>query len=487
MRSPFDLRALARRAVLEAGFVPDVPPDARREAEARPAPTPAAAAAAGARDLRDLLWSSVDNEDSRDLDQVEVAEALPEGDIRLRVGIADVDALAPAGLAVDRHAAENTTSVYTGVETFPMLPLRLSHDLTSLLEGADRLAVVVDLVVEPDGTVSASALYRALVRNQARLVYESIGPWLEGRAPVPAAVARVPGLEAQLRLQDEATGRFQALRRQQGALDLETVEASPVVADGRVVDLVVKEKSRSRSLVENFMVAVNGATAAFLAERGLPAIQRVVRVPKRWSRIVDLAAGLGERLPPDPDPRALAAFLSRRRQADPAGFPDLSLSVVKLLGAGEYLLVRGGAPPVGHFGLAVQGYTHSTAPNRRYCDLVTQRLVKAALAEQAVPYSEDALAVIAARCTQRAAAAAKVERRMRKAAAAVLLADRVGERFEAIITGASEKGTYARLFSPPAEGRVVRGEEGLDVGDRVTVRLVATNPEAGFIDFARAA
>jgi exoribonuclease-2 len=465
----------------EAGFEPDIPPAALREAEEQTGQP----VVDGVQDLRELLWSSIDNEESRDLDQVEVAHALPERDIRLRVGIADVDAYAREASAIDRHAAGNTTSVYTGVETFPMLPERLSTGRTSLLEGEDRLAVVADLVVEPDGTVSASRVYRARLRNHAKLVYESVGPWLEGRLPVPPEVARVPGLEAQLRLQDEALTRFQALRRRRGALNFETIEATPVTAGGQVVDLVVKEKGRARTLIESFMVAVNGATAAFLHDRGLPSIQRVVRTPKRWPRIVELAAEFGETLPPAPDPRALAAFLDRRRTADPEHFPDLSLAVVKLLGAGEYMLVRRGAEAEGHFGLAVQGYTHSTAPNRRYVDLVTQRLLKSVLAGTALPYSENDLAAIAAHCTERTSAATKVERRMRKAAAAVLLGDRTGDVFDAVVTGASVKGTYVRLLAPPAEGRVVRGEEGMDVGERVQVRLLSADPERGFIDFGR--
>lgn len=489
--SAFDLRALARRAMTEAGFEPDMPPEVQQEIRGLREPSPRDLArdqADGVQDLRTLLWSSVDNPESRDLDQVEWAERLPNNDIRLRVGIADVDAFVLEGSATDRHAAHNTTSVYTGVETFPILPERLSTDLSSLHEGEDRLAVIADLVVAPDGTLASTEVYRAMVRNHARLDYESTGPWLEGRAPAPSPVARVSGLEEQLRLQDEALSRFQALRRRRGALDFETIEPSPVTTpDGKVVDLAVREKNRARYLIESFMVAVNGAVAAFLDARDVSSIQRVVRTPKRWPRIVELAASLGERLPPEPDARALAAFLARRREADPLHFPDLSLAVVKLLGRGEYLLVRGDdTQREGHFGLAVQGYTHSTAPNRRYADLITQRLLKAALAGNPTPYSEAELEVIAQRCTERAGAANKVERRMRKAAAATLLGERIGDVFEAIVTGASPKGTYVRLFAPPAEGRVLRGEEDMDVGDKVRVRLVATDPERGFIDFEQA-
>jgi exoribonuclease-2 len=471
----------------EAGFEADFPPAALREArgaEHAPAPAPTD----GVRDLRDLLWSSIDNDDSMDLDQIEVAEALPNGNIRLLVGIADVDAFVHKGSAVDQHARTNTTSIYLGVETFSMLPEALSHDATSLLPTGDRQAIVTDLVVDEDGAVVSSDRYPALVRNKAKLVYDSIGHWLDDPhfAP-PPEVQAVPGLADQLRLQSEATERLRALRQRNGALDFETIEARPVVdAHGRVTDLNVPEKNRARYLIECFMVAVNVATAGFLNDQGVPAIQRVVRTPKRWPRIVELAASLGFQLPDTPDPKALAAFLARRRQDDPVHFPDLSLTIVKLLGSGEYVLVRGGAEGEGHFGLAVQGYAHTTAPNRRYPDLVTQRLVKAVLAGNRLPYREGELEEVAAHCTEREDAAAKVERRMRKAAAAVLLAGRIGEVFDGIVTGAKPDGTYVRLLAPPAEGRVIKGEAGMDVGDRVHVRLIGTDPERGFIDFARA-
>jgi len=486
--SHFDLRDLAHRAMNETGFETDFPPQALQEAQA--ADTRAAEVAVpteGLLDLRDLLWSSVDNDDSRDLDQIEVADALPDDRIRIRVGIADVDALVPKGSAIDQHAGANTTSIYLGIETFSMLPEQLSTDLTSLLPGVDRLAIVTDMVIDPDGNVVSSDRYRALVRNQAKLVYETVGRWLDtpGAVPPPAVVA-VPGMEEQIRLQAKAMGRLRALRHKSGALDFETIEARPVVAPGgKVVDLAVPTKDSARFLIESFMVAANVATATFLEGRGVPVIQRVVRVPKRWPRIVELAGTMGYDLPGYPDAKALAGFLDAQRKKDPLRFPDLSLSVVKLLGSGEYTLMRAGAPSDGHFGLAVQNYTHSTAPNRRYPDLVTQRMVKALLAGEALPYSDDALEQIAAHCTEREDAAAKVERRLRKAAAAVLLTDRIGAIFEGIVTGASDKGIYVRLLSPPAEGRVVHGERGMDVGDRVRVRLVATDPEKGFIDFAR--
>jgi VacB/RNase II family 3'-5' exoribonuclease len=486
-----DLRALAHQAMLEAGFAPEVSPSAAAEVAALD-PAQIVAQAAQARDLRGLLWSSIDNADSRDLDQVEFAERLPSGDIRLLVGIADVDAFVPAGSAIDRRAAANATSVYTGVVTFPMLPERLSTDLTSLIAGADRLALVVELVVgdpaagsSQGGEPRASDIYRALVRNQAKLDYETTGAWLEGGGAAPPELAVTPGLEAQLRLQDQAAEWLRELRRRNGALDLETIEASLVAADGVVLDLTVRHKNRARYLIENLMIAANSVIAAFLEDRGVPAIERVVRTPARWPRIVELAAGLGEQLPAAPDSRALSDFMERRKQADPAHFPDLSLAVVKLLGAGEYTLVLPGLDDASHFGLAAQDYTHATAPNRRYADLITQRLLKATLAQAPVPYSNADLEAIAERCNERDRAAKKVERRMRKSAAVALMAGRIGDTFDAIVTGVAAKGTFVRLLAPPVEGRVVRGEQGLDVGDQARVRLVATDQAKGFIDFER--
>jgi VacB/RNase II family 3'-5' exoribonuclease len=482
--SRIDLRAIAHRMVIEAGFVPDLPPVVEREVEALDDNRPPAAADQSARDLRALLWSSIDNRESRDLDQVEYVERQGNGDIAVMVGIADVDAFVPLGSATDQHAAENATSVYTGVETFPMLPERLSTDLTSLLGGVERLAVIIRMTVSATGEVRSSDIFRARIHNYAKLDYESVGDWLEGRGALPEAATGVPGMEAQLRLQDEAADRLRARHRQLGALDLETIEASPVTDDGRIVDLTVKKKNRARAVIEEFMVTANQAMAAFLLAKGAPTIQRVVRTPERWPRIVEIAEGLGDSLPAEPDSVALAAFLERRKQADPDRFPDLSVSVVKLLGSGEYTVIEPGEAHVGHFGLAAHDYTHSTAPNRRFADLVTQRLIKAVTASASAPYTTDELTRIADHCTERDRAAKKVERKMRKVAAAVLLAGRIGDEFDAIVTGMTPKGTFARLIAPPAEGRVVRGERGLDVGDKVRVRLVGTDPDRGFIDFA---
>ena len=476
-----DLVARARQAMRDEGFEPDLSPEAERELAA----LPAAAPVTGLSDLRHLLWSSIDNPDSRDLDQVETAERLADGTIRVRVGVADVDSLVNAWTALDAHAVRSTTSVYTGVATFPMLPELLSTDRTSLNAGQDRRAIIVEMAVDADGNVSRGDVFAALLHNHAKLDYESVGPWLEGRAPVPEPVDAVPGLEAQVRLQDEAAERLAKRRRREGALELETIEARPVLAeDGRVIDLEVPRKNRAHALIENFMIAANTVIARFLSERGIPALQRIVRSPERWARIVALAQELGEWLPDRPSSRELSGFLTRRRAADPVRFPDLSLAVVKLLGPGEYALVRPGEH-LGHFGLAAAAYTHSTAPNRRYPDLVTQRLIKAALAGEAPPYSESDLDLLARHCTEREDASRKVERLMRKVAAAALLTERIGETFEAVVTGASRKGTFARVLAPPVEGRIVVGEAGADVGDRVRVRLIATDPVQGHIDFAR--
>ncbi len=475
------LERVALRAMVDNGFQPEATPAAIRELAALPAAAPGPD---GVRDLRRLHWSSIDNVTSKDLDQIEVAEAAAGGGICLRIGIADVDALVPKGSAIDAHAGENTTSIYTGLSVYPMLPDALSTDRTSLVEGGERLVVVTELDIAPDGTVRGHAVYRALAVNHAKLDYESVGAWLEGRGPEPDKVAADDSLEAQLWLQDRAAGLLKRHRQQAGALDLDTVAVTPMGANGVVESLQVNRKNRARDLIEDFMIAANGATARFLAAAGRSAIRRVVREPRRWDRIVEIAASYGIQLPAAPDGKALSDFLATRRAADPLRFADLSLSVVKLLGPGEYVLDRPGpADDVGHFGLSAPDYTHATAPNRRYADLVTQRLVKAAIAGAPAPYTDDELDAIARRCTERENAANKVERLTRKAAAALLLERRIGATFDAIVTGVKRDATYVRLLSPPAEGRVVRGEAGMDVGERVRVRLVRTDAERGHIDF----
>ena len=471
----------------ESGFVASLPADVTAEVAALDASASRSDHDADVRDLRSLLWSSIDNRETRDLDQVEFCEDAGHGLVRLRLGIADVDYLVPKGSAIDRRARANTTSLYTGVETFPMLPEELSTDLTSLMEAAERLVVVVDLVIAGDGTVQDVSAYRARIVNHAKLTYEAVGQWLSGAAPAPAELAAIDGLADQVHLQDEVARRLRARRHERGALDLETIEARPVTtAAGDVVDIEVTRKNRARELIEDFMIAANVAMASFLEARRIPSIRRVVMAPKRWPRLVELAKQHGGSLPEAPSSLALAEFLRQQRVAEPDEFPDLSLSVVKLLGAGEYKVERPWEPDgeEGHFGLAVDDYSHTTAPNRRYADLVMQRLVKATLASAPAPYTAEELDEIAKRCTVMESAARKVERTMRKVVAATLLERRVGDEFNAIVTGVNQSGTFARLTHPAAEGRVVRGERGLDVGDRVRVRLVGVDVEKGFIDFA---
>ena len=441
-----------------------------------------AAAAQGIRDLRDRPWSSIDNKESKDLDQIEIAEAMDDGCIRLIVGVADVDSLVPKGSPLDEHAFANCTSVYTGVDVFPMLPIKLLTDLTSLNEDEDRLAIAIETVVNADGDVVSYDVYRAMVCNRAQLAYEPVGAWLAGGA-APDKIAGNKTLIDQLKLQAEASKRLKAERLRNGALELETIEATPITQDGRVVDLKVIAKNEARNLIEDFMIASNVAIAKFLEARGRSGIRRVVREPERWSRIVELAKQYGTTLPNDPDSLALAKFLADRQKADPERFPDLSLSIVKLMGPGIYALDLPGKDPGGHFGLATHDYTHATAPNRRYADVVTQRLVKSAIVNTQAPYSNDELTAIAARCTEREDAENKVERTVRKTVAALLLHDRIGETFDAIVTGATPKGTFVRTLHPPAEGMVVRNAEKFDVGDKVRVKLVGADPWKGFIDF----
>jgi VacB/RNase II family 3'-5' exoribonuclease len=486
-----DLRAIAHRVMEERGFQPDFPAAERREVDAITRPADGNDGGAPVEDLRKLLWSSIDNDDSMDLDQMEVAERLAPGTaakdaaIKVQVAIADVDALVPKGSEVDRHAAINTTSVYTPGAIFPMLPEKLSTDLTSLAAGQDRLAVVIEMVVEADGSVSSSKIYRARVHNWAKLAYNGVGAWIEGNGPLPEAAAAVPGIAEQLKLQDEAAQRLRRLRVESGALSLETIEPRAVFTDDKLTDLKAEPPNRAKHLIEDFMVAANGVTATFLEAKNFPTLRRVVRTPKRWPRIVEIAGELGERLPADPDSRALEEFLERRKKADPDKFPDLSLSVVKLLGSGEYVVDPPGVEAPGHFGLAVRNYSHSTAPNRRYPDVLTQRLLKAALAGAPIPYGEDELGQLAAHCTEQEDEAQKVERHLRKSAAALFLESQVGQRFDGFVTGASDKGTYVRIVHPPVEGRVLHGFEGMDVGDRVHVKLISTDVERGFIDFSR--
>jgi exoribonuclease-2 len=479
------LQGIAHRAMLERGLFPDFPPLALAELDGIHGP--AARTEEATRDLRNLLWCSIDNDDSRDLDQLAVAEALPNGATKVLVAIADVDAVVKKRSALDDHARQNTTSVYTVAETFSMLPERLSADLTSLNYESYRLAVVVEMVLAGDGSLQSSDLYGATVRNRAKLAYNSVAGWLEGNGPRPQGIGKVSGLDENLRLQDRVAQKLKALRHLHGALDLETIEARPVFAGDELKDLEADKKNRAKDIIEDFMIAANGVTARYLASKEFPSLRRVVRTPKRWDRIIELAAERGATLPKEPDAKALEQFLVAAKAADPLRFPDLSLSVIKLLGAGEYVVERPGDSVAGHFGLAVKDYTHSTAPNRRYPDLITQRLLKASVAGRSRPYENDELEPLAKHCTEAEDAANKVERQVIKSAAAILLETRIGEQFDAIVTGASDKGTWVRLLHPPIEGRLESGFEGLDVGHRLRVQLVRTDVERGYIDFKKVA
>jgi len=468
------------------GFEPDFPPEALTQLAALAAHPPSIVPGGDIRDLRGLPWSSIDNDTSRDLDQLEVASPLPGGATKVQVAIADVDAFVPQHSAIDQHAANATTTVYTGVRNFPMLPDALSTRATSLLEAQDNLSVVVEFVVSSDGVVGASDVYRAVVRNTAQLTYDGVGVWLEKTGPAPAKVASSAVLQAQLALQDACAHALRLARFRHGALNIETIETRPLMLHGDVVDIVRQEKNRATELIEDFMIASNEVVARLLASRHASSIRRVVKTPERWDRIVALAGGLGGRLPAEPDSRALNEFLVARKSADPDHFADLSLAVIKLMGPGEYVLERPGEAAEGHFGLAVEDYTHSTAPNRRFADLVTQRLVKAVLAARPSPYSDDELAGIARTCTLKENESRKVEREMSKRIAAVAMSGRIGEVFDAVVTGVTPRGTFVRVLAPRVEGLLVRGARGADVGDKMRVALVSTDVGHGYIDFARA-
>jgi exoribonuclease-2 len=483
------LQSIAHRVMLERGLLPDFSNAAVAELGRLQSPAMKNGAAFGTqhqiRDMRDLLWASIDNDDSLDLDQLTVAEAMTGDEAKILVAIADVDAVIKNDSAIDQHARHNTTSVYTAAKIFPMLPEEISTNITSLNFNQERLAMVIEMVIGADGSLQGSVIYHAWVRNHAKLAYNSLAAWLEGNGDIPEAVTIVKGLEENLRLQDKVAQRMKNLRHIHGALTLETVEAKPVFDGDQIRALEIEQKNRAKEIIEDLMIAANGVTARYLSARKFPSIRRVVRMPKRWERIVEIANEYGSKLPVKPDSKALEEFLIKEKAADPLRFPDLSLAVIKLLGNGEYIaeLPEGNAP--GHFGLAVKDYAHSTAPNRRYPDLLTQRLLKAALADQPIPYRIDELDELAAHCTAAEDAATKVERQVEKSAAALLLESRIGEQFDSIVTGASEKGTWVRLLSLPVEGKLVEGFNGIDVGDRMRVQLIDTNVERGYIDFKK--
>jgi len=482
--SHLDLQATAKEIMEEHGFQPDFPPQVTAQLAELRNHSPEVAANGAVRDLRNLLWSSIDNDTSRDLDQIEVAERGANDDVKIMIGIADVDAYAPKQTPIDQHAARETTTVYAGIRNFPMLPEELSTGQTSLLENQDRMSVVTEFTVDTDGNLKSPDIYRAAVRNKAQLQYNSVGEWLEGTAAAPPKVAASNELQQQLKLQDEVAQRLKQQRVQHGALNLQTDEVHPLILNDQVVDVVKQQRNRATDLIEDFMVAANGVVARMLEK--VSSLRRVVKTPERWDRIVQLAASKGEKLPPQPDSKALNDLLLRRKAADPDHFADLSLAVIKLIGPGEYVLERAGENSTGHFGLAVQDYTHSTAPNRRFADVVTQRLLKAMLAGQQNPYSDEELSAIATNCTQKGDAARKVEREMSKRLAAVAMQSRVGEVFDAIVTGKTEHGTFVRVMQPHIEGMLAQGQQGLDVGDKLRAKLVRTDVQRGYIDFARA-
>ncbi|MDE4908805.1 RNB domain-containing ribonuclease [Methanogenium marinum] len=476
-----DLAAIAWDAMERFGFYPEFPNSVLHEVNAiKPIFWEEKE---DVRDLRSLLWSSIDNWDSMDLDQIEYCEEGKNGEIHVKVAISDVDSYVPYDSDTDRYAAHNGTSVYTGIVTFPMLPDHLSKGISSLLPEQDCMTVVIEYTVLPDGSTRHGSLYPAIIENKAKLIYEEVGEWLEGTREIPPSVSDVPELVAQIRLQHEASQRLRHYRMKHGALDLRTIEAEPVVEEGMVRDLVVQRQDLARQIIEEFMVAANGTTVAYLEDAGLPMIERVVVTPKYWSEIVDTAAEMDWKLPKKPDAKSLSLFLDHEREENPETFPDLSLTIVKLMGPGEYIARDPKREPVGHFALAVTDYTHSTAPNRRYTDLIIQRLVKSVIEQKQCPYTYEDLEGEAAWLSDREKGSKKVERFMRKAASAVLLQDRIGEIFEAFVTGASERGTYVRLITPPVEGRVMRGTQCLKVGHKVRVRLINTDPEKGFVDF----
>jgi exoribonuclease-2 len=481
------LKNIAHRVMLERGLEPDFSLGAItelnrlvRSPQAHPHPS-----VDGIRDLRSLLWCSIDNDDSLDLDQLTVGEDLPGASEKILVAIADVDALVHEGSAIDDHARHNTTSVYTAAEIFPMLPEALSTGLTSLNFSEDRFSIVVEMIIAPDGSLTSSTVYQAVVRNKAKLAYNSVAAWLEGDASMPEAIAAIPGLEANLRLQDRVAQEIRQYRETRGALSLQTIESRPIFEGDQITALEVEEKNRAKDLIENFMIAANSVTARFLSDHNFPSLRRVVKTPKQWDRIMEVAREHGTTLSDSPDSKSLEAFLVSQKAKDPQHFPDLSLTIIKLLGAGEYSaeMPEGNLP--GHFGLAVKDYGHSTAPNRRFPDLITQRLLKAALHSEPVPYDLDTLTQIASHCTDQEDAANKVERQVGKSAAALLLESHIGEIFDAFVTGAADKGTWVRLLTYPVEGKLVHGFEGVDVGHRVRVRLDSVDVDKGFIDFSR--
>lgn len=478
-----DLARIAAQAMVARGLTAAYSPQAQQQLAS--ITRPSNENTAGIRDLRHLLWCSIDNDDSQDLDQLSVCELLGNGGVKVLVAIADVDTLVKKGSPIDACAEKNTTSVYTAARIFSMLPERLSTDLTSLNAQQDRLAVVTELIFSGDAALTSSTIYRARVHNFAKLAYDSVAQWLEGKGDLPAAAQAVPDMAVQLRTQDALAQLLRQRRHALGALEFVTIQSKTIFAGDEVVDVQPQKANRARQLIEELMLMTNGVTARYLSEQGYSALCRVVRSPERWEKIAEVAKDVGETLPKEPDSKALENFLSKRQQADPLRFPDLSLVIIKLMGAGEYALQKPGETVVGHFGLAVREYSHSTAPNRRFADLITQRLVKAALNGAPTPYTDAELTQLAEHCNEQGSDANKVERQVRKSEAALVLVSRIGQPFEGIITSISNKGVWLRVFTPPVDGRLVAGEAGLRIGQKLTARLVLADVERGFIDFER--
>ncbi|MBC8014410.1 MAG: RNB domain-containing ribonuclease [Sporomusaceae bacterium] len=477
------LQQIARKAMMDRGLLPDFSVQAIEQLNEIDGTI--SKIEESIQDLRRFLWCSIDNDDSKDLDQLTAAMEMPGGATKIFIAIADVDAFVKKSSPIDDHAKRNTTSVYTAAQIFPMLPGKISTDITSLNYEEDRLALVVEIIIAGNGSLQSSHIYRAIVRNRAKLAYNSVAAWLEGSGSMPEEIGTVNGLAESLLLQNQAAKKLKALRRMHGALDFETIKARPVFNEDEIKDLETETRNSAKDIIEDFMIAANSVTARYLTAKNFPSLRRVVRKPKRWERIVELADELNFVLPKDPDSKALDQFLVLAKAADPLHFPDLSLSIIKLLGPGEYVVELPGDDSVGHFGLAVKDYAHSTAPNRRYPDLITQRLLKAAISGSPIPYENDELALLAKHCTEAENAAQKVERQVGKSAAAILLESKIGETFDAIITGASEKGTWVRLLNLPVEGRLEGSFEGEDIGLRLHVQLIRTDVERGYIDFKK--
>lgn len=478
-----NLNAIAHDAMLEKGFIPDYSPEILHDLDLMtephfPLPN------VEARDLRHLLWFSLDNDNSKDLDQLTYAESLPQNKYKIYIAIANVDLLVKKNTPIDLRAAKNTTSVYTPTKTFPMLPEKLSTNLTSLNPGQDRLAIIFEGIISSDGSLEKGEIYQAYVHNFAKLAYNSVADWLDGKIAAPQAIAAVNGMAAQVQLQDSITKLLEALRHKYGALSVETIEPLPIISDeGVPIDIEAVAKNRATSLIENFMIIANMISAQYADKLNLLSLRRVVIVPKRWDKIVAVAAEHGTTLPNTPDAPSLEQFIMKQKKENPLTFPDLSLIIIKLLGRGEYRVAIPGKPNPGHFGLALRDYSHSTAPNRRYPDLITQRLLLAALTNKPQPYTQSELETLAEQCTTKEDDADRIERRLKKCASAIVLSSSIGKNFDAIVTGAGDKGTWVRIITPPIEGKLVKGTEGVDVGDQIKVKLIHTDPKAGFIDF----